>query len=68
MGFTPRHFVTPLAAFTMAIAVTFYVKYSISTARAESKIRQAGELAHLKEMRQEQLANQRSGKGEGKDS
>ncbi|THH33389.1 hypothetical protein EUX98_g859 [Antrodiella citrinella] len=51
MGFTPGHFVTPAAAFTMAIVVTFYVKYAISTVRAESNIRRAGELAQVKEAR-----------------
>jgi len=35
----------------MAIVVTFYVKYTISTARAESNIRRAGELQQAKEAR-----------------
>lgn len=39
MAFGPRHFVAPAAAFTMAVTVIFYVKYTISTARSESRIR-----------------------------
>ncbi|KZT27941.1 hypothetical protein NEOLEDRAFT_1240068 [Neolentinus lepideus HHB14362 ss-1] len=37
--FGPRHFVAPVAAFSMAIVVVLYVRYSIRTARAESAIR-----------------------------
>lgn len=45
MAFGPRHFVTPVAAFTMAVTVIFYVKYTISTARSEAHIRRMGELS-----------------------
>ena len=44
MAFGPRHFVAPAAAFTMAVTVVFYVKYTISTARAESHIRRSDAL------------------------
>ncbi|KAI0078690.1 hypothetical protein K474DRAFT_1660075 [Panus rudis PR-1116 ss-1] len=42
MGFGPRHFVAPAAAFTMAVVVIFYVRSSISEARTEAHIRRAG--------------------------
>ena len=51
MGFGPRHFVAPAAAFTMAVSLIFYVRYGISTARTESRIRTRQELQNLKEDR-----------------
>ncbi|TCD69647.1 hypothetical protein EIP91_006875 [Steccherinum ochraceum] len=64
MAFTPRHFVMPAAAFTMAVTVVFYTKYSITTARTESKYRRAGELAQAKEARLQSLARARQAEEE----
>ncbi|CAL1714547.1 unnamed protein product [Somion occarium] len=44
MAFGPKDFVTPAAAFTMAVTVIFYVRYAISTSRSEAHIRRAGAL------------------------
>ena len=51
MAFGPRHFVAPFAAFTMAVGLVCYVRYGISTASAESKMRTAHELENARRAR-----------------
>ncbi|KDQ61397.1 hypothetical protein JAAARDRAFT_30827 [Jaapia argillacea MUCL 33604] len=42
--FGPAHFLAPAAAFTMAITVVFYVRYTIRTTRLEAQVRREEEL------------------------
>ena len=51
MAYGPRHLVAPFAAFTMAIGLIAYVRYGISTARTESKIRTRHELENARRAR-----------------